>query len=114
MPGREVTLWAEIAQWTETLVSDEGLTPKSAAMYGHAARRFAAWVHAQCPLGHAAELRATGITAEDAAAYRAALLERALAAGTINRHLTALRLFVDRVAPGMPNPFRAIPLIPRA
>ncbi len=104
MPGREATLWAEIATWTETLAVDEGLTSKTAAMYGQAVRRFAAWLRARRPAGTIAGLRAAGITSEDAAAYRDALVERALAGATINRHITALRLFVDRAGQVQPVP----------
>jgi site-specific recombinase XerD len=128
-------LWGQIAWWTATLAVEESLDPKTAALYGHAVRQFAAWLHARRRRPAAADTTSmtsmtsvAGVTEEDAQAYREALLATGRAPGTINRALTALRLFFDGAVSGappglesgsgpekrlMPNPFRAIPLVPR-
>lgn len=107
MPGGRETLWGEIATWIGVLTKAGGVSSHTAQVYRQCALRFAAWLHARrrgaC---------ATDITREDAIDYRAALLTQGVSAGTINRHLTALRLFVDQAAPERPNPFREIPLAP--
>jgi len=111
-PTRGRDLWEQIAGWAAALADDEDLDPKTAALYGHATRRFATWLHTRRRGAAAAD-----VTVDDARAYREALLACGLAPGTINRSLTALRLFFDRVVPGSgeatPNPFRAVPLVPR-
>jgi Phage integrase, N-terminal SAM-like domain len=122
-------LWGQIARWTAMLANDQGLDPKTVARYGRAARRFATWLHARRRGAAAANpTDLASVTVEDAHAYRAALLADGQAPGTINRTLTALRLYFDRRVSGSPpaaeaehdapetsapNPFRAIPLVPR-
>jgi site-specific recombinase XerD len=128
----------QIARWTATLADDEDLDPKTAALHGLAVRQFAAWLHARrrgtgtvdktSMTGMTGMIGVAGVTEEDAQAYREALLATGRAPGTINRALTALRLFFDGAVsaslPGseagsgpekrlMPNPFRAVPLVPR-
>jgi hypothetical protein len=130
--------WGQIAKWAATLADEEGLDPKTAARYGRAARRFAAWLHAHHLEGAvAADLTdLASVTVADAQAYREALLADGQAPGAINRALTALRLLFDRGVAGplpgavagagarmgaehdapaasAPNPFRAVPLVPR-
>jgi site-specific recombinase XerD len=103
-------IWEQIARWAATLADDEGLDPKTAALYGHAARRYATWLHA-----HRRAVAAAAATVDDARAYREALLACGLAPGTINRSLPALHLFFDRTVSGgaTPNPFTEVPLVPR-
>ncbi len=109
MSGRDATLWAEIATWAATLAEDEGVTPHTARAYRHAALRFATWLHTQ----RRAAGCAADITSEDARRYREMLVAEGVPAGTLNRHVTALRLFIDRTVPAGPNPFRQISLAPR-
>jgi site-specific recombinase XerD len=109
MSEHDATLWTEIATWSATLAEAEGVTPHTARAYRHAALRFATWLHAQRrAAGHAAD-----ITGEDAIRYRETLVAEGVPAGTLNRHVTALRLFIDRAVPTGPNPFRQISLAPR-
>jgi site-specific recombinase XerD len=102
-------LWTEIATWAATLAEDEGVTQHTARVYRHAVLRFATWLHTQ---RHAAGC-AADITIGDAAGYRETLVAAGVPAGTLNRHVTALRLFMDRTTPTGPNPFRQISLAPR-